>query len=513
MKTTNKVLMAGSTALAAGGLIAFGAAPASAQAVCSTYSAGVLANPPQGTPGATDTACGAGAVASGGNSIAVGTSATATSSGSIAIGGDTNSGGVSATASGTGAIAIGSDASNGGSFGAQATGNFSVAIGDGSQAGGSNGIAIGVGANAGFANSVAIGANSTTTAANEANFGTLNLVTGGNATVGGALNVTGPSTFTGALTANGGVTTTTLTTSGNASVGGNLNVAGTLATAGAGPLTVADNLQVNGAINGGNGAGNTNIVGGANATETKIAAGTSYVDVTQTAVNIHGGTSSSNLLVNDAGFTFTNNNAGAVATANGTGAALFIAANGSISSTNAAVAGGAVNINDSLNVVNNLTVAGTGAFTGSLAANGGLTSGTINVNNATSGANKISGLASGTLSAASSDAVTGQQLFATNQAIVGLSAGLVSVNNRVDLLSRRVDKAYQGVAMGFAMNAAPLNLANGEGGISGGAGYFQGEFAGAIKAQYVTDSGVGLGLNVGFSADAVGGGVGASIKF
>lgn len=67
--------------------------------------------------------------------------------------------------------------------------------------------------------------------------------------------------------------------------------------------------------------------------------------------------------------------------------------------------------------------------------------------------------------------------------------------------------------MGFASNAAPLNLANGEGGISAGVGYFQGEWGGAVKAQYVTDSGVGLGLNVGFSADAVGGGVGASIKF
>jgi len=45
------------------------------------------------------------------------------------------------------------------------------------------------------------------------------------------------------------------------------------------------------------------------------------------------------------------------------------------------------------------------------------------------------------------------------------------------------------------------------------AGVFEGEYAGAIRAQFVTDSGFGLGANVGFSEDAVGGGIGASIKF
>lgn len=126
---------------------------------------------------------------------------------------------------------------------------------------------------------------------------------------------------------------------------------------------------------------------------------------------------------------------------------------------------------------------------------------------------KITGLANGTIAQNSSDAVTGGQLWAVQGQLDGLTSGLTAINNRVDLLSRRVDKAYQGVAMGFASNAAPLNLANGEGGISAGVGYFQGEWAGAVKAQYVTDAGVGLGVNVGFSSDAVGGGVGASIKF
>ena len=130
---------------------------------------------------------------------------------------------------------------------------------------------------------------------------------------------------------------------------------------------------------------------------------------------------------------------------------------------------------------------------------------------------RISGVANGTLSATSSEAVTGAQLFATNTAVTGLQTGLANLTTTVNqnflTLTDRANKAYQGVAMGFASNAAPLNLANGEGGISGGVGYFQGEWGGAVKAQYVTDSGVGLGINVGFSEDAVGGGVGASIKF
>jgi hypothetical protein len=67
--------------------------------------------------------------------------------------------------------------------------------------------------------------------------------------------------------------------------------------------------------------------------------------------------------------------------------------------------------------------------------------------------------------------------------------------------------------MNFALNAAPLNLANGEGGIAAGVGTFEDEWAGAIRAAYVTDSGFGIGANFGFSKDAVGGAVGASIKF
>ena len=53
---------------------------------------------------------------------------------------------------------------------------------------------------------------------------TTTLAASGNTTVGGTLAVTGATTLTGALAANGGITTTTLSTSGNASVGGDLDM-------------------------------------------------------------------------------------------------------------------------------------------------------------------------------------------------------------------------------------------------------------------------------------------------
>ena len=323
--------------------------------------------------------------------------------------------------------------------------------------------------------------------------------------------------------------TTTLNTTGDVSVGDD--------------LTVGDNLTVTGQINGGNSVGDDNQIGGANAAQTTIAAGTSYVEVNPDSVVIHGGDTSTTVTVNNAGVTVNDSTNGQTFAVSNTG---NVSAAGSLTTGGAVNAGGGVNtatlvngtantgagitINDSLTVSGTnattlggaLTVGGLTTFNGAVQANGNITvgDGVAGVGNGTTALSinattqRISGLAAGDISsAASTDAVTGGQLYATNQAIAGFNAGLISVNNRVDLLSRRVDKAYQGVAMGFASNAAPLNLANGEGGISAGVGYFQGEWGGAVRAQYVTDSGVGLGLNVGFSADAVGGGVGASIKF
>lgn len=176
-------------------------------------------------------------------------------------------------------------------------------------------------------------------------------------------------------------------------------------------------------------------------------------------------------------------------------------------------------IGQDLAVARNLTVAGNASVTGNISTTAGdivtvtgdVVAGGIRLDSSTG---RVTGVAAGS---AATDAVNVGQL---NGAVSTLNARIDTVNARVDVLNARISdiednskRAFQGVAMGFAMNAAPLNLANGEGGLSGGAGIFEGEMAGAIRAQFVTETGFGIGANVGFSSDSVGGGVGASIKF
>jgi hypothetical protein len=251
-------------------------------------------------------------------------------------------------------------------------------------------------------------------------------------------------------------TSGTLQTGGNASIGGALAVAGATTTNG---ITNTGNIATNTLSTTGNAIVGGNLaVTGQTSTGTLITAGAASVG---TNLTVAGTTDVRGAIFNGG-------------TANG----------------------GAVYVNDALTV------------------NGPVNVGSVVISNTTG---KISGLTNATLSSTSTEAVTGQQLFATNTALTALSGAVTTLDNReaahFTLLSRENKKAFQGVAMGFAMNAAPLNLANGEGGISGGVGVFQNEVAGAIRAQYVTESGFGIGANFGFSADAVGGGVGASIKF
>ena len=159
----------------------------------------------------------------------------------------------------------------------------------------------------------------------------------------------------------------------------------------------------------------------------------------------------------------------------------------------------------SATVANTLTVGGLLTANGGIVTNGAtvavgtgkVTAGSVTIDGTT---NRISGLSPGINP---TDAVNMAQF----------TTAVDGINFRLDDLEHKNRIADQGVAMGFAMNAAPLNLSNGESGVSAGLGTYQGQWAGAVKLQVVTDSGFGLGANVGFSADAVGGGVGASIKF
>lgn len=285
--------------------------------------------------------------------------------------------------------------------------------------------------------------------------------------------------------------------------------------------------------------------------------GPSYLNVGTESVTIHGGSASTTAVWDNSGYTqtdstngvtFTVDNAGNMAnlgnstvggnlqvngnanisgltTTNGISNTGTITSSGNITSSGT-VTGATLVSAGATAVGTNLTVGGTAAIAGNASVGGNLAvvgsysttagnivtgtgqvwAGNIRINNS----GRISGLANATLSGTSTEAVTGQQLFATNNALAALDAREASNFN---LLSRRSDKAYQGVAMGFAMNAAPLNLDDGQGGVSGGVGTFEGQWAGAIRAQYVTKSGVGFGANVGFAQDSVGGAVGASIRF
>ena len=194
-------------------------------------------------------------MASGANSVALG-SADGTKNGPQALGARS--------------LAIGTNALSGAAVGnllaAGDAANDTIAIGTDSTAQGNNSVAIGKGASTSFhTNSVAIGAGATASADNQIVLGTSaeTVVTPGNATVGGTLAVTGATTLTGALTANGGISTTTLATTGNATVGGTLAVTGTTTTNGitntgaittttlttTGNATIGGNASVGGTLN------------------------------------------------------------------------------------------------------------------------------------------------------------------------------------------------------------------------------------------------------------------------
>jgi hypothetical protein len=81
-------------------------------------------------------------------------------------------------------------------------------------------------------------------------------------------------------------------------------------------------------------------------------------------------------------------------------------------------------------------------------------------------------------------------------------------------VNKNISVAYQGVAMGFALNASPVNLGNGEMGISGGIGTFEGESAISFRLMGVSQTGqFTWGVSVGKSGDATGAGLGFGYKF
>lgn len=321
-----------------------------------------------------------------------------------------------------------------------------------------------VNANGGIVtNNANINAGTGTITAGVGNIATVNATTGNIGTVNSTTIVNSGNIGTDTLSTTGLATLNSASVTNDLSVGGNATITGT--TTSTGLLTAQNGASVaNGLTVTSGGAtitGNTSVTG--NLSATGSVTGNTVVATTSASVG-------TNLTVG--GQTQT----------------------GTLAVTGAATVGGTLGVTGltSTNGISNTGNIATGTGT--------ITAGTVAINGTT---NKISGLANATLSATSTEAVTGQQLFATNNRVTALEVGY-------DDLRR---KSYQGTAMNFALNAAPLNLANGESGFAAGAGVYQGEWAGGVKAQIVTPQGIGFGANLGFSKDAVGGGVGASVKF
>ena len=350
------------------------------------------------------------AKAQGNNSIAIGTTTTSSGEMGISIGSNANAGdhgvalgsyanssgygafagGVNAVASGSGAIAIGGNTSNNFSDNtrANASGNSAIAIGTSTQAKSESTIAIGSNAIATDKNSVAIGSNNTTASgggvaigtaatAKSGSYGNVAMglsITAGNGTTGGNIAVGRESEATGGdAVAVGKVAKAT----GNASV-----AIGKSAEA-SGFNNVAIGLNVN--AKGGN-----NVVLGANATSDKL--GT-------IAIGTYGGTTSAG---GNYSIAF---GSSAKTTA---GKSIAIGMNANASKEHSVAIGEGSTTDTSATAVPSATINGiTYTFAGSQSDAGQQ----VSVGTATS-TRQIKNVAPGALTATSTDAVNGSQLFA-----------------------------------------------------------------------------------------------------
>lgn len=393
--------------------------------------------------------------ATGGEAIAIGGSATASGGSAVAIGQNASSGGSASIAIGQNAsIASGINNSlsigGGSQSGNQSTslGNsadthlssYAVAIGHATSVTGASGTALGAGAVASTTNSVALGANSTTTA---------NLATSGYNPGTAALSGT-------ASAANGEVSLgsagkerrlTNVAAGANATDAVNVsqlqsedakvnNVASTTASA------LGTTVGANGAINAPSYTlANANSIGGTAGAATTVSSGFSKVDTAlgtlntavttaQTTANTANTTANKGWnLSADAGATSQNIAPG--------GTANFAAG------TNATVARSGNTI--TVGVVSNPT------FSGMLTANGGLTVGAGQT--ASMGGNKVTNVANGTLSAASTDAVNGSQLYATNQQVAQNTSDIAGNTTSISNITNQINNGTVGLVQQAAAGA------------------------------------------------------------
>jgi hypothetical protein len=138
------------------------------------------------------------------------------------------------------------------------------------------------------------------------------------------------------------------------------------------------------------------------------------------------------------------------------------------------------------------------------------------------GGRTISGVAAGTLSATSTDAVNGSQLFATNGRVTTLETSVTAIQgdvadlqDAVVVLDNHIDnvdeRASSGTAVAIAMGGATF-LPNTSFNLTGNVGYYRKAWAGALNLGALVSPNAAVNAGVGFGFNH-GGKVGARAGF
>ena len=178
---------------------------------------------------------------------------------------------------------------------------------------------------------------------------------------------------------------------------------------------------------------------------------------------------------------------------------------------------GPATFKDIVTMEKDLTVGGNAAVTGSVTAGSYKVGDTtyIDANGINANNQKVTNVAAGDLSAASTDAVNGSQLYSTNQRVStvenrvdGVENRVTNVENRVDKMDSRIDKV--GANAAAMANLHPLEFdEDSKWNVAAAVGNYKGETAAAVGAFYRPNEDVMFNLSTTFGNDEnmVGGGV------
>lgn len=171
---------------------------------------------------------------------------------------------------------------------------------------------------------------------------------------------------------------------------------------------------------------------------------------------------------------------------------------------------GAATFKDVVTMEKDLSVGGNATVAGSMTASSYkvgdktyISESGINANN-----QKVVNVAAGDLSANSTDAVNGAQLYQTNERVTGVENRVGTVENRVDKLDSRVDKV--GANAAALANLHPLEFdADSKWNIAAAVGGYKGETATAIGAFYRPNENVMVNVSSSFGTgeNMYGGGI------